>query len=197
MLDTLSVVNEMLGTLGEAPINDIDAFHPMVPRCVATLNTMNITVQADKWWFNTEYLTLTPQVGTGEILLPTDCLSADACRASPRVTMRDGKLYNLDDATYIFTANVAVEIKRLVPFDQTPFTARVYIGCRAVQKFQSTIDGDQAKMRDLGTETKNAYIVFNAEHIRNAQVNFLARPSTAAVLNNMRGSRVANTRRWG
>lgn len=191
MINTLSVVNEMLGTLGEAPINDIDAFHPVVPRAVATLDAVNYAVQSDKWWFNTEYLTLVPQLGTKEILLPADCLSVDAIARSPRVAARDGKLYNLDKATYEFDSPVDVDIKRMVPFEHTPATARVYIGARAVQKFQSTIDGDSAKMRTLKEETQLAYIVFNAEHIRNSQINFLARSGVRRIINDMRGARVS------
>jgi hypothetical protein len=196
MINTLSVVNEMLGTLGEAPINDIDASHPMVPRAVGVLATTNFQIQSDKWWFNTETVTLQPQVGTQEIILPADCLSVDACQRTPAVAMRDGKLYNLDDSTYAFPANVIVVIKRLIPFDQTPVTARAYIGARAVQKFQATMDGDALKMRSLSDDVKLAYITFNSEHIRNVQVNFLARSSASNILYSMRGRRVNNFRRY-
>lgn len=196
MLTTLTVVNEMLGTLGEAPINDIDAFHPLVPRAVTTLETMNYTIQSDAWWFNTEALTLVPQVDTGHILLPSDCLSVDSVGSSPRLAYRDGRLYNTDDATYVFASRVTVIIKRLVPFEQTPPSARAYIGARAVQKFQTSIDGDSTKMRELKADTASAYIVFNAEHIRNSQVNFLHRSSLQAVLVNMRGTRVRTSSRY-
>jgi hypothetical protein len=57
---TLSIVNEMLGLLGELPINDLDAFHPVVPRALAALSTANATIQAKPWWFNTEFPTLAP-----------------------------------------------------------------------------------------------------------------------------------------
>lgn len=190
MINTLSLVNEMLGTLGEAPINDIDAFHPLVPRAVTTIDTTNYLIQSDAWWFNTERLTLTPQVGTKEILLPSDCMSVDIAERRPRVAMRNGKLYNLDESTYEFSNSVAVVLRRLVPFEQTPPSARAYIGARAVQKFQTSIDGDSTKMRELKSDTAAAYIVFNAEHIRNSQVNFLARSGVQEILHSMRGSRV-------
>lgn len=196
MIDTLSIVNDMLATLGEAPINDIDAAHPLVPRAVSTLDTVNYAVQSDSWWFNTEQVTLTPQVGTNEILLPSDCLSVDAVDRTPRVTFRNGRLYNSDTASYAFTKSVPVIIKRLVPFEQTPPSARAYIGARAVQKFQTNIDGDSTKMRELKADTAMAYIVFNAEHIRNSQVNFLARSGVQEILNSMRGTRVRGIGRY-
>jgi hypothetical protein len=182
MIDTLSIVNDMLATLGEAPINDIDAAHPLVPRAVSTLDTVNYAVQSDSWWFNTEQVTLTPQVGTNEILLPSDCLSVDAVDRTPRVTFRNGRLYNSDTASYTFTKSVP--------------SARAYIGARAVQKFQTNIDGDSTKMRELKADTAMAYIVFNAEHIRNSQVNFLARSGVQEILNSMRGTRVRGIGRY-
>ena len=71
-LTTLDVVNDMLGLLGERRVNAINEPHPMIPNAIAKLETATAWVQADMWWFNVEYPTLTPQAGTGELLVPND-----------------------------------------------------------------------------------------------------------------------------
>lgn len=40
-LKTLSVVNDMLGLLGELPINSIDEPHQLLPAALAKLNSAN------------------------------------------------------------------------------------------------------------------------------------------------------------
>ena len=179
----------MLGLLGELPVNDLDAFHPVVPRALASIDTAQATVQADQWWFNVERPTLVPQVGTKYIMLPSDCLSVDSINRSPRVSMRDGRLYNNDDSTYEFDDSVKVLMHRLVAFDDLPMSARAYIGAEALLQFQNSIDGDSTKTQLLGDRRTRAYTVFNAEHIRRAAANMLARPGVVAALSNIVGYR--------
>lgn len=189
LITTLSIVNEMLGLLGELPVNDLDAFHPVVPRALSSIDTAQSSIQADQWWFNVETPTLIPQVGNKEILLPSDCLSVDSITASPNVSMRNGKLYNNDDSTYQFDDKVPVRLHRLVAFDELPMSARAYIGAEALIQFQNSIDGDSTKTQLLTDRRQRAFIVFNAEHIRRVKSNMLARPGVAATLANIVGYR--------
>lgn len=188
-ISRLSVVNDMLALLGEMPINDLLAFHPVVPRALATLDTVNETVQAGSWWFNTEYPKLEPQVGSGFIMLADDILSCDTLTALPRVTKRGTRLYNLTASTYIFTAATQVVINRLVPFDELSTLPRAYIRAAALVAFNSTIDGDAEKGRSLHVEHNNAYALFNAEHIRHQRTNMFNRPGVQRILNRMVGSK--------
>ena len=102
-LTTLDVVNDMLGLLGERRVNAIDEPHPMIPNAIAKLETATAWVQADMWWFNVEYPTLTPQAGTGELLVPNDTAACDSLTQYPRLAVRGNRLYNLDDVTDVFT----------------------------------------------------------------------------------------------
>ena len=70
LITTLSIVNEMLGLLGELPVNDLDAFHPVVPRALSSIDTAQSSIQADQWWFNVETPTLIPQVVTRKSCCP-------------------------------------------------------------------------------------------------------------------------------
>ena len=102
-LTTLDVVNDMLGLLGERRVNAIDEPHPLIPDALAKLDTASSTVQAVMWWFNVEYPTLTPQVGTGNLLVPNDTAACDSLTQYPRLAVRGNRLYNLDDVTDVFT----------------------------------------------------------------------------------------------
>lgn len=189
LITTLSIVNEMLGLLGELPVNDLDAFHPVVPRALASIDTAQSSIQADQWWFNVERPILVPQVGTKYILLPSDCLSVDSVARSPRLSMRDGRLYNNDDSTFEFTDSVQVVLHRLVAFDDLPMSARAYIGAEALLHFQNSIDGDATKTQLLGDRRTRAHVTFNSEHIRRVGANMLARPGVVAALSNIVGYR--------
>ena len=188
-LSTLAVVNDMLGLLGERRVNAIDEPHPLIPDAIAKLNTASSTVQAVMWWFNVEYPTLTPQAGTGELLVPNDTAACDSLTQYPRLAVRGNRLYNLDDVTDVFTAPIRVRLHRVVPFDDCPLLARAYIAARAKLDFQKDYDGDSMKAQILAQETKDSYARLHAEHIRNAKANILHRPSILGQLQSIVGGR--------
>lgn len=181
-IDTLSAVNAMLGLLNELPVNALDDDHPLVPAALAKLHMENSFVQADMLWFNTEYPTLHPDPVTNHIRVPTDCASADSLAARPAVSVRGGKLYNQDDGTLEFQRPLRVRLHRILPFDDTPLTARQYILCRAKREFQADYDGDQLKMQKLERDINMARTAMNAEHIRNVKANMLNRSGVQRVV---------------
>ena len=185
--DTLSVVNSMLALLGESPVADLEAPHPALPGARAKLRDYTELIQAERWWFNTEYSTLTPQVGNGRMVLPGDTASADLLTRYPNTTVRGTYLYNNTDGTYVFTKPVKVRLHRIIPFDELPLSARRYIAAYACLMFQNTIDADANKTRLLEKDERMAYSLMNAEHIRNTRSNMLHRPGVARLLNVMQG----------
>lgn len=188
-LTTLAVVNDMLGLLGERRVNDLMEPHPMIPNATAKLETATAWVQADMWWFNVEYPTLTPQAGTGELLVPNDTAACDSLTQCPRLAVRGNRLYNLDAVTDVFTAPIRVRLHRIVPFDDCPLLARAYIAARAKLDFQKDYDGDSMKAQILAQEIKDSYARMHSEHIRNAKANILHRPSVLVKLQAIVGGR--------
>lgn len=185
--NTLDVVNDMLALLGELPVNDLETPHPAVPGALRLLDNTNTLLQAERWWFNTERATLTPQAGNKRIVVPGDTAAADTLTRSPAVTVRGSCLYNTDSGSYEFDAPVEVRLHRIVPFEQLPLSARRYVALHAQLRFQNTIDADGQKTRELKEERQQAYMLMNAEHIRAVRANMLARPGVAYILNNMQG----------
>lgn len=188
-LTTLDVVNDMLGLLGERRVNSVNEPHPMIPNALSKLDTAVSWVQADMWWFNVEYPTLTPQAGLGTILVPNDTASCDSLTQYPRLAVRGNRLYNLDDVTDVFTAPIRVRLHRVVPFDDCPLLARAHIAARAKLDFQKDYDGDSMKAQILAQEIKDSYARMHAEHIRNAKANMLYKPSVAHKLMTIVGGR--------
>ena len=188
-LMTLDVVNDMLGLLGERRVNAIDEPHPLIPDALAKLNTASATVQAVLWWFNVEYPTLTPQAGTGHLLVPNDTAACDSLTQYPRLAVRGNRLYNLDGVTDVFTDPIRVRLHRIVPFEDCPILARAHIAAKAKMEFQLAYDGDNIKAQALQAEITETYANMHAEHIRNAKANLLHRPSVAASLMNIVGGR--------
>ena len=185
----LDVVNSMVGLVGELPLNTVDTTHPLVPAAVAAISTQTSLVQSDFWWFNVEYPTLIPQAGSGFLLVPNDTASADSLCHTPRIAVRGDRLYNLDDITCVFTSPLRVRLHRVLPFADTPLVARAHIAAKAKLEFQLAYDGDSTKAQFLQQEIKETYIRLHSEHIRNAQANFLLRPSVQGTLNRMRMGR--------
>ncbi len=188
-LTTLDVVNAMLGLLGERRVNDLMEPHPMIPNALAKLETATAWVQADMWWFNVEYPTLSPQAVTGHLLVPNDTAACDSLTQYPRLAVRGNRLYNLDDITDVFSDPIRVRLHRVVPFDDCPLLARAYMAARAKLDFQKDHDGDSMKAQILAQEVKDSYARMHAEHIRNAKANLLGRPSVAVKLMNIVGGR--------
>lgn len=184
-IDTLSAVNAMLGLLNELPVNSLDDDHPLVPAALSKLQMENSFVQSDMLWFNTEYPTLHPDPVTRHIRVPSDCASADSLTSSPSLAIRGGKLYNLDVGTLEFARPLRVRLHRIIPFDDTPLTARQFILCRAKREFQADYDGDQLKMQKLEQDIQRARMAMNAEHIRNVKANMFNRSGVQRIINDI------------
>lgn len=191
-IDSLSVVNECLGILGELGVNALDEPHPMITQALAKLQTENAMVQADYWWFNVEAVTLSPQAGTGYLLVPPDTADADSLTQYPRLAVRGNRLYNLDEATDIFEDSLQVRLHRVVPFDDLPLVARAHVSARTVMAFSTDHDGDPTKLQAMAGKVRDTLTKLNAEHTRNARVNLLYSNSMITKLGYVVGGR----RRW-
>lgn len=174
----LDVINDMLATLGEAPLNSMDDDHAMVAAGRGILSRVNTREQAKKWWFNTEITTLTPDPENGSIYQPADAISVDPVQPSNEFVVRGRRLYKPGSGSYVFSQPVECRIIRKVKFEDLPETAAAFIAATAVRDFCRSYDGDKNKMDALERERREAYTTFNSEHIRNSNTNLLRKPST-------------------
>lgn len=177
-LTELDVVNDMLATMGETPLNALDESHPLVPSGRRFLSNNSWKVQAKSWWFNKELTTLTPDP-SGSIFLPADTISVDAQDKSADYVQRGNRLYQpfarASTDKFVFTAPVVCWLVRKLPFEQLPAPAQMVISLSARLEFQLLYDADANKVALLQRALAEAQVELTTEHIRNKGVNLLDR----------------------
>jgi Tail tubular protein len=145
-LTELDSVNIMLSTIGESPINSLAQDQSTADVAIArqVLREITINVQQTGWHFNTEInWLLSPIVGTGEILLPANCVQVDSTGPDVQadVTMRGNRLYDRINHTFAFTKAISVDMVILLEFLELPQAARDFITIRAARVFQQRMVG--------------------------------------------------------
>jgi hypothetical protein len=147
MTSELDAVNIMLGTIGESPINSLDAATGVVDAVTARaiLSEVSVQVQEEGWHFNTEYeFELTPALGTNEIYIAANTIEVDASaydRNDIDVAIRGNRLYDRKNKTYQFEQSIKADLTILLEFNELPQAARHYITVRAARVFQQRVVG--------------------------------------------------------
>lgn len=170
-MQELTVINDMLGTLGEAPLNSLTEEHPLLGACQRYLEVSDIAVQAQGHWYNKETLTLQPSAVDSALYVPGDTIGI---RSGDRtVTLRGRRLYDLENGTYAFEDELEVTLIRRVPFTELPELAAGWVAADAVLRFQRVYDGDNQRTQQLQEALAMARAEARAEDIRNSKSNFL------------------------
>jgi hypothetical protein len=169
-MQTLTVINDMLGTMGEAPLASLEEPHTFRGACLSTLDGLNASIQSRGWWFNLEKLTLSANVD-GLLYLPGDAINVRS--PERRLVKRGRRIYDLDKGAFATDATLDVVIVRQLAFEDLPESAATYIATSAVHRFQSRYDGDVAKTRELAEAVRQATIAVNTENIRERKINLI------------------------
>jgi hypothetical protein len=144
----LDAVNQILSSVGQAPVTTLDLQNPEVAIVLNTLREINKQVQAEGWVFNTErHYELTPDSVTKEISYPTNVLQIDTNRFQHYddydVVRRDGKLYDKLNHTYEFEETILADMVWYFDFTDVPPAIQAYIVARAARMCATKMVGDQ------------------------------------------------------
>lgn len=163
----LDAVNELLGLIGEQPVNSIDNTGISESAiALSTLRTVMRDVQAGSPLFTRELeITLQPDID-GTIVLPTNTIGFSPVDPTRRVGFREDKLYDLDNHTFIFTEDLTVNLTLYVDFEDLHQTVKTYIVAKAARIFQKKILGSETLDAMAKEDEKQAYIAMNRELIR-------------------------------
>jgi|TARA_B110000902_G_scaffold182162_1_gene206333 hypothetical protein len=143
----LEAVNTMLNTIGEAPVNtlvnmtSVDAITAQ-----SILANVNRSVQAEGWFFNSEYgYPLVPDQNSN-LPLPTNIMSVDSTSESHdyQIVQRGARAYDRKNHTYTFTQTVKCDLILLLSFEEIPEAARNYIALRAARILQDRLLGSDS-----------------------------------------------------
>ena len=140
----IEAVNEMLATIGEAPIASLPTSGPSEPYVALTiLHKTSRTLQQQGWSFNTEdAVELTPD-SEGYINLPTTTLKVDIQYSLDDVVQRGTRLYNKTKHTFVFTLPVKVCLVTFLAFNDLPQAAKDYITIKASRNFSKKVLGSE------------------------------------------------------
>ena len=164
----LDAVNQILSSVGQAPVTTLDLQNPQVSIVLNTLREVNKQVQAEGWIYNTEReYELVPDSTSKEILYPSNMLQIDtnveAHRNEYDVVRRNGKLYDRLHHTYEFTENVKADVVWLFDFTDIPPAIQAYITARAARMCAVKMVGDrelQALLQEQEMMTRAAAIEY-------------------------------------
>ena len=144
----LDAVNQILSSVGQAPVTTLDLQNPEVSITLNTLREINKQVQAEGWIFNTERsYELVPDSTTNEIAYPSNMLQIDtnveAHKNKYDVVRRNGKLYDRLEHTFTFTDSIKADVVWYFDFTDVPPAIQTYITARAARMCATKMIGDQ------------------------------------------------------
>ena len=180
-LTELDAVNDIIGTLGEAPLDtlenlsDVDAIN-----AYRILQTVNRQEQARGWSFNIiEDYTLNPDA-TDNNRIPWNSNYLYLKGAEGVKLVRSGNyVKDLTTNSTVFTSPITAEVILLIPFEQLPEQMRSYIVAKAGFMFQAAYYGDDSMSKIIELQVQEAwqhlmdyeiddnnYSMLDNEHIR-------------------------------
>ena len=144
----LEAINQILATVGQAPVTTLDTTNPDVAIAYDTLLQVSREVQSEGWTFNKEYdYPMTPD-DNNEIAIPTNMLQVDLHEREQSykeydVVRRNGKLYDRVDHTDKWTSGeMKVDVVWHFDWVDLPIPIQDYITARAASFVVSRIVGD-------------------------------------------------------
>jgi hypothetical protein len=171
----LEAVNEMLMSIGQAPVNTL-AVTGIKDVAVARqrLQTALRTALTKGWWFNTdEAYTLTPDLD-GNIIVPANALKIDSDDLDITERVLDGKgrcLWDRATETFEFTDPVTVRVVWGFEYEAIPQTARDYVATVAARRFQSKAIGSQILDRYEQEDEMKAWVALMREERASRRTN--------------------------
>lgn len=149
----LQAINTMLSTVGEPPINSLNAQRADSLIAQNILDEVSREVLTYGWQFNTdEDVELAPESTTGFIYISDKIVRVDMDRSYSEydIVVRGNRLYNRKTNSYAFSEPIKVIQIYLMEFEEMPETAKRYITIRASRIFQD---------RMVGSEKHNAFTI--------------------------------------
>ena len=146
----LQAVNQILASVGQAPVTTLEQTNPDVAIAYNTLQQVSREVQAEGWTFNREYrYPLTPN-SNGEIVIPDNMLqldlSTEPCDYKNRgydPIRRKGKLYDRQGHTFEWKQGVYYfDVVWLFDWQDLPQPIQNFIVSRAAVLVSGRIVGD-------------------------------------------------------
>ncbi len=155
--EELPAVNQILASVGQAPVTTLDQTNPDVAIAYDTLTSVSREVQAEGWTFNREvYVKFTPD-SDDQIVIPNNILQIDLndeVDNQYEAVRRSGKLYEKINHTYTWDSTkwsdgVRCDVVYYFDWVDLPIPIQDYIVARAAAIVSSRIVGDAQQYQIL------------------------------------------------
>lgn len=183
----LTAVNDMLSAIGDTPVNSLTGLvTPTVTIARNILAMENRKLQSKGWHFNTDYdYRLTPDTD-GIIWVPANMLKVDLrvelYGLSYDPVIRNGKLWDKKNRTFVWPEAIEAQIRWLFPFDELPETAKQYIMIRAGRVFVDRMVGDDSVIIFTRNDEELAWASLREEEADQADYNIFDNIDVAPTL---------------
>lgn len=159
----LEAVNAILFTIGESPVNSLEATTSVdVINARTLLSQESRKVQDQGWTFNTQEGYEIPSDAFSQMIpWRNNWLRVlDGSSGTPYVR-RAGYLFDRASRTDLFPGGVTVELIEEVPFDELPYCFQTYITCKAARRFNGGSFGDPNTDTEIARQEHEAKIACN------------------------------------
>lgn len=156
----LEAVNNMLGSIGETPLNSLtDSGLADANMARTILHKNSREVQNRGWWFNMEEEYPVSPNSDNELVLPANTLMAfPRSQGERELVLRGSKAYDKQNHTYKVDETIDFDILFFLPFEETPEAARHYIATRAARTFQAQVIGSEVLYKFTEVEETEAWM---------------------------------------
>ena len=143
----LKAVNEILASVGQAPVTTLDQTNPDVAIAYNTLQEVSREVQAEGWTFNKEYCLPWNPDSNKHINIPNNVLQVDLSEywayGNKDAVRRDGRLYERNAHTFEWEDQIVyVDVVYLFDWLDLPPAVQHYIVARASTIMSQRVIGD-------------------------------------------------------
>ena len=156
-----TAVNEILMSVGQAPVTKLENTNPDVALAYETLISVSKEVQAEGWTFNKEYnnTSFRPEADSTKAdyqkikvdrkeILQID-LSNNPSNAGKDSVLRGDYVYDRQNHTYLWDYAPTFDVLRQLKWGELPVPVRDYVVARASTIFSSRIVGDPTQYQLL------------------------------------------------
>lgn len=169
----IDAINRMLRYIGELPIPSdvtIDSL-PEGHEAVQARTILSETLreeQEDNWWFNSLTMTFVPDVD-GYITIPSNVIMFE----SDQYSVDGGNLYDLETMATTFTANVEMEVRLEISFDNIPDIFRTFVVLVSAKHLHVYLNGDETTQKELETKINVQRIKLERENLKQSKFNLV------------------------
>ena len=179
-----SAVNQLLRVIGLTTVNRVDLTDPATFDAHAKLTEVDKRLQEQGYWFNTDYTYTLNLDSNGNLLVPKEQI--EITFSENRYIVRNGKVYDREDQTLIFTEDMEVpRIVKLMDYTETPEVYKQALLASA--KLEHWIDNDDgsAKTKLLQIQEEKTGFRLKQEDLQKKQVSALNTTYCARLLGGM------------